>query len=109
MPPRQRLVRREPLKDRILSAINPYDFFLSLATEYEGYDTEQVQRVVGFPVGIALNVLCFMATAGSSKEGWIDDEEVLRRPSGRGSGFGRTRWGNLVGVMEIGSKGEGVC
>lgn len=97
MPP-QRLVRRQPLAERLLSLINPFDFILGLWIWLESHDWDNLQNTIKNPLGLTLNILCLISRAnsnGSSRRSRADD--VLRRPmggypgsisSGGGAGWG---------------------
>lgn len=94
-----RLVRRAPLHERILSNINPLDFWLHLATSLEGYDFDTLQKTVSFPLGVACNFVLCVARANSSLKGARDESDVLWRPGMEG----RSGWGRFVSLnwMEL--------
>ena len=62
-----RLVRRQNLRDRLLSYLNPLDLALDLYTCIESYDWDGVQSTTSTPIGLALNVLLFIARVNCSK------------------------------------------
>jgi hypothetical protein len=66
MPPR-RLVRRQPLADRIKAYLNPLDFLLWLSEELDSGDWEQWQRDWSALIGVGLNILMLIARANT---GW---------------------------------------
>ena len=67
MPPARRLVRRQPLSERIKAYLDPWDFLLWLSEELETSDWEQWQRDWGAVVGIGTNLVMLIARANS---GW---------------------------------------
>ncbi|KAK2613763.1 hypothetical protein N8I77_000653 [Diaporthe amygdali] len=70
MPPR--LVRRRPLKERIISALDPWDFFLWLSEEIETRDYGS--KSVGNQLGLALNFAFILARVyGTNSTGSDDD------------------------------------
>lgn len=70
MPPR--LVRRRPLKERIISALDPWDFFLWLSEEIETRDYGS--KSVGNQLGLALNLAFILARVyGTNSTGSDDD------------------------------------
>lgn len=75
-----RLVRRRPLSERILEALNPYDFFLWLSEEVE--TREMGSKAVGTQFGLVLNFLFLLARAntGASRSG----DDVFGESSGSG-------------------------
>jgi len=82
MPP-QRLVRRQSMTERLLTLINPFDFFLALSIWLESHDWDNLQNTIKNPLGLALNILCLISRAnsnGSSRR--RSAEDVLRRPMG---------------------------
>ncbi|KAI9761114.1 MAG: Reversal of tor2 lethality [Chaenotheca gracillima] len=85
MPPR-RLVRRQPLAERIKAYLNPLDFLLWLSEEVDSNDWDELQRSYGIPLGIAINIVFLVARANSAghTEGYDD---VFGEDRGRGSGW----------------------
>lgn len=93
MPP-QRLVRRQPLAERLLSLINPFDFILGLWIWLESHDWDNLQNTIKNPLGLTLNILCLISRANSNGSSRRSADDVLRRPmggissgGGRGSGL----------------------
>jgi len=87
-----RLVRRHSVRDRILSFLNPLDHALDLYTYIESYDWDGVQSTTSTPLGIALNILLFLARVNCSSgayQGWED--VLIRSTSGKTYGGG---WGS---------------
>lgn len=71
-----RLVRRQPLADRITSYLNPLDFLLWLSEEFDSNDWDQWQKTWAIPLGIILNLVFLIAranTGGSSGRRRGDD------------------------------------
>ncbi|KAF3767709.1 hypothetical protein M406DRAFT_39007 [Cryphonectria parasitica EP155] len=67
-----RLVRRRPLSERILSALNPWDFFLWLSEEIESRDIGS--KSLGAQLGLVLNFVFLLARAnGAYSTGSLDD------------------------------------
>ncbi|KAF8430284.1 hypothetical protein EV426DRAFT_556602 [Tirmania nivea] len=88
-----RLVRRQSVRDRILSLLNPFDHALDLYTYIESYDWDGVQSTTSTPLGIALNILLFLARVNCSNgayQGWED--VLIKSTSGKAYGGG---WGSL--------------
>ncbi|KAF8455096.1 hypothetical protein BGX38DRAFT_1140610 [Terfezia claveryi] len=86
-----RLIRRQSVRDRILSFLNPLDHALDLYTYIESYDWDGVQSTTSTPLGIALNILLFLARVNCSNgayEGWED--VLIKSTSGKTYGRG---WG----------------
>ncbi|TGZ84432.1 hypothetical protein EX30DRAFT_338956 [Ascodesmis nigricans] len=61
-----RVVRRAPLFQRILSHLNPFDYFLSISTDIDSYDWDALQLALGDPLGIGLNILAAVARANAN-------------------------------------------
>ena len=66
MPPR--LIRRQPLAERIKAYLNPLDFLLWLSEELESSDWDQWQKNWAIPIGIGLNVIFLIARANSGNK-----------------------------------------
>ena len=60
-----RLVRRQPLIERLKSKLDPYDFLLWLSEELDSTWLEQFEKEWAFPAGIALNLVFAVARANS--------------------------------------------
>lgn len=78
MPPR--LVRREPLSERIRTAINPLDQQMAFSTWLSSIDWDGFQNSLATPMSLFLNITYFIARAnsnGSGRRRGADD--VLRR------------------------------
>ena len=69
MPPR--LIRRQPLRERILSSLNPMDFLLWLSEELETRDWDSA--AVGTQLGLGLNFVFLLARANSGRSSSNDD------------------------------------
>ncbi|RPB03260.1 hypothetical protein L873DRAFT_1670674 [Choiromyces venosus 120613-1] len=97
MPP-QRLVRRQPLAERLSGLINPFDLFLALSIWLESHDWDNLQNTVKNPLGLALNILCLISRANSNGGARRSGaEDVLRRPAGGYPGgvrSGGAGWGS---------------
>ncbi|CEJ53896.1 hypothetical protein PMG11_00231 [Penicillium brasilianum] len=70
-----RLVRRQPLSERIQSYLNPWDFLLWLSESIDGYDWDQLEKEWGLTLGVTLNLIFLVARANSGSSGSeaIDD------------------------------------
>ncbi|KAL5595536.1 hypothetical protein FOVSG1_009225 [Fusarium oxysporum f. sp. vasinfectum] len=66
-----RLVRRQPLRERIMAAINPMDFLLWLSEELETRDWDSAS--VGTQMGLAMNFVFLLARANSGSSTPSDD------------------------------------
>lgn len=66
-----RLVRRQPLRERIMAAINPMDFLLWLSEELETRDWDSA--TVGTQMGLTMNFLFLLARANSGSTTKSDD------------------------------------
>ncbi|KAG4254856.1 hypothetical protein FPRO06_04198 [Fusarium proliferatum] len=66
-----RLVRRQPLGERIMAAINPMDFLLWLSEELETRDWDSAS--VGTQMGLAMNFVFLLARANSGSSSPSDD------------------------------------
>lgn len=78
MPPR--LVRREPLAERIRTAINPLDQEMAFSTWLSSIDWDGFQNSLATPMGLFLNIAYFIARANSDASGRRRGaEDVLRR------------------------------
>ncbi|KAJ3521420.1 hypothetical protein NM208_g13296 [Fusarium decemcellulare] len=66
-----RLVRRKPLSERIMSALNPMDFLLWLSEELETRDWDSTSA--GTQLGLAMNFIFLIARANSGSYSSSDD------------------------------------
>ncbi|KAL1864507.1 hypothetical protein VTK73DRAFT_5833 [Phialemonium thermophilum] len=71
MPRPQRLVRRQPLSERLKAKLNPLDFLLWLSEEIETRDWDS--RSIGIQLGIVLNFVFLLARANSADSSAADD------------------------------------
>ena len=58
-----RIVRRQPLIERIKAYLNPFDFLLWLSEELESNGWDQLEKEWALPIGLGLNLLVFIARA----------------------------------------------
>lgn len=65
-PQYKRLVRRQPLAERIKNYLDPWDFLLWLSEELETSDWEQWSRDWATPLGFAINLIMLVARANST-------------------------------------------
>ncbi|KAL2016642.1 hypothetical protein VTK56DRAFT_3222 [Thermocarpiscus australiensis] len=72
MPPTQRLVRRQPLAQRLRAVLNPMDFYLWLSEEIQTFDWDS--KVFGTRFGLAANFIFLLAraNAGGTRDA-VDD------------------------------------
>lgn len=77
MAPPRRLVRRQPLAERIKAYLNPFDFLLWLSEELETSDWESWQKTWGIPLGLALNLTMLIARANVRASGGNGDDDVF--------------------------------
>jgi hypothetical protein len=64
----RRVVRRAPLSERIAAYLNPYDFLLWAAEEFNSNDWEDFQKSWGTPIGVGLNFVFLIARANSGNK-----------------------------------------
>ncbi|KAK5082281.1 hypothetical protein LTR05_007427 [Lithohypha guttulata] len=64
MPP---FVRKQPLGERIKSALNVYDFLLSVSEGIESYGWDQVEKAWAAPIGVAFNLIFLISRANVGK------------------------------------------
>ncbi|RMJ20790.1 hypothetical protein PHISP_08341, partial [Aspergillus sp. HF37] len=64
-----RLIRRQPLVERIKSRLNPLDILLWLSELIEASDWDQFEKVWGLSLGVALNLVFLVARANSQSSG----------------------------------------
>ncbi|KAI9824042.1 MAG: hypothetical protein M1832_002110 [Thelocarpon impressellum] len=60
-----RLVRRQPLADRIKAYLNPWDFLLWLSEEVDSNDWDEFQRSYATPLGLVCNLVFLIARSNS--------------------------------------------
>ena len=75
MPPR--LVRRQPLADRLKAYLNPLDFLLWLSEELDSSDWDQWQKEWATPIGVGLNVVFMLVRANSGANGRRRGDDVF--------------------------------
>ena len=83
MPPR--LIRRQPLIERIKSKLDPYDFLLWISEELDSSWLEQFEKEWAIPTGLLLNVIFVIARA-NSRGGRSSHDPVFEDDNGHGSG-----------------------
>ncbi|KAL3447561.1 hypothetical protein BJX65DRAFT_92777 [Aspergillus insuetus] len=77
-----RLVRRQPLAERIKSYLNPLDFLLWLSEEVDANDWEQFEKNWAVPLGVALNITFMIARANSRPTGSQAVDDVFGEDEG---------------------------
>lgn len=85
-----RIVRRRPLRERILAYLNPYDFLLWLSEEFEAGEWDELEKNWSLPIGIGFNLVFLIARANSKSGGSQDFDDVF------GDGDGTSLLGWLV-------------
>ena len=69
-----RLIRRQPLLERIQGYLNPADFLLWLSEEFESQGWDQLEKEWALPIGFILNLTFLVARANSrGASGSYDD------------------------------------
>ena len=69
-----RLIRRRPLRERLQSYLNPWDFLLWLSEEFDTTDWEQWEKDWAIPLGITLNAAFLIARAKSQSGSQVYDD-----------------------------------
>ena len=100
MPP-GRLIRRKPLKERILDYLNPLDRWLSISAAIEAYDWDQLNKSIGNPTGLLLNLVLLIARANAATElawpwGGSSEGDILLEPGQDASHAGGFRGFNYL-------------
>lgn len=69
-----RLIRRQPLAERIKAYLNPADFLLWISEELESHGWDQLEKEWAIPIGFGLNLIFLIARANSrGASGTYDD------------------------------------
>ena len=87
MPPR--LVRRQPLAERLKAYLNPLDFLLWVSEELESSDWDQCQNDWATPLGLTLNFVMLVARANSGGRAPKGADDVFGEDTG---GVGWLGW-----------------
>jgi hypothetical protein len=77
-----RLVRRQPLSERIKAYLNPLDFLLWLSEEIDSSDWDQLEKDWALPLGAALNVVFLIARANCGRRISRAEDDVFGDDSG---------------------------
>ncbi|KAF7620451.1 hypothetical protein AFLA_005758 [Aspergillus flavus NRRL3357] len=77
-----RLIRRQPLTERIKSYLNPLDFLLWLSEEIDANDWDQFEKDWALPLGVALNVVFLIARANTQPSGGRAIDDVFGEDGG---------------------------
>ncbi|PNS16304.1 Meiotically up-regulated protein 154 protein [Sphaceloma murrayae] len=80
-----RLVRRQPLSERIKSALDPYDFLLWLAEELHDSTWDDALKDWTLPIGAALNFILVIARSNSGAASSTRSNDVFGDFDGRSS------------------------
>ncbi|KAK3208992.1 hypothetical protein GRF29_69g359039 [Pseudopithomyces chartarum] len=73
MPPRERLVRKAPLKERIKAYLDVHDWLLWLSEELNTSDWEDFAKDFSLTIGIVLNLVYIIAQANTTGRPTNDD------------------------------------
>ncbi len=84
-----RLVRRQPLAERIKAYLNPLDFLLWLSEEFDSNDWDQFQQDWATPIGAGINIIFLIARANSGNGGRTTGDDVFGEER---SGSGWLSW-----------------
>ncbi|KAL1969899.1 hypothetical protein VTN77DRAFT_7408 [Rasamsonia byssochlamydoides] len=79
-----RLVRRQPLLERIKSYLNPLDFLLWVSEEIDSSDWDQLEKDWAVPLGIGLNIVFLIARANSGRRISRAEDDVFGDDTGGG-------------------------
>ncbi|KKK17408.1 hypothetical protein P175DRAFT_0558956 [Aspergillus ochraceoroseus IBT 24754] len=77
-----RLIRRQPLAERIKSYLNPLDFLLWLSEEIDANDWDQFEKNWALPLGVTLNLVFLVARAKSQSSGSQAIDDVFGEDGG---------------------------
>ncbi|KKA25848.1 hypothetical protein T310_0051 [Rasamsonia emersonii CBS 393.64] len=77
-----RLVRRQPLFERIKAYLNPLDFLLWVSEEIDSSDWDQLEKDWAVPLGIGLNVVFLIARANSGRRVSRAEDDIFGDDSG---------------------------
>ncbi|KAL4875316.1 hypothetical protein BJY04DRAFT_232769 [Aspergillus karnatakaensis] len=77
-----RLVRRQPLAERIKSYLNPLDFLLWLSEEIDTSDWDQFEKNWATTLGVSLNLVFMIARANSRQNGSQAVDDVFGEAAG---------------------------
>ncbi|KAL2831953.1 hypothetical protein BJY01DRAFT_105387 [Aspergillus pseudoustus] len=77
-----RLVRRQPLAERIKSYLNPLDFLLWISEEVDTNDWAQFEKNWAVPLGVVLNMVFLIARANSQSSGSEAVDDVFGEDEG---------------------------
>lgn len=69
-----RLVRRQPLSERIKAALDPYDLFLWLSEELHDSQLDEILKDWTMPIGIAANIIFLTTRANSGRDSYVNND-----------------------------------
>lgn len=72
-----RLVRRQPLSERIANLFNPWDFLLWISEEVDSSDWTQLEKNWAQPLGFGLNFVFLIARANSATQTSRPDDDIF--------------------------------
>lgn len=76
-------VRKQPLAERVKSALNIYDLLLWLSEEIESNGWDQLEKEWAIPIGFAFNFIFLIARANIGAQSASYDD-IFTEPSGTG-------------------------
>ena len=79
-----RLIRRQPLWERIKSKLDPYDFLLWLAEELDAGWLEQLEKEWATPLGVVLNFVFVIARSNTRAKSKAYDDVFGDESGGNG-------------------------
>jgi hypothetical protein len=82
-----RVVRKQPLSERIAAYLNPYDFLLWLSEEVESRGFDQLEKEWAIPLGFFFNLFFVIARANTQTRSRSYDDVF-----GSTSGYGWRAW-----------------
>lgn len=77
-----RVVRREPLSERIANFLNPWDLLLWISEEIESSDWTQLEKDWARPLGFGLNFVFLIARANTATGASRADYDIFEDERG---------------------------
>jgi hypothetical protein len=72
-----RLVRRQPLSERIKAYLNPLDFLLWLSEEFDSNDWDQFEKDWSLTLGTVLNIVFLIARSNTGPRTNLVEDDVF--------------------------------
>lgn len=82
-----RLVRRQPLIERIKTYLDPLDLLLWLAEEFNDDAYDDWLKLWSTPIGLGLNIIFILAKGASTRGGSRGGDDVFGDDGRSGSGW----------------------